>query len=176
MQRINRIIDLIFKGMLYLAGILIIFLMLSITLGIVMRLMGRPLIWVIELNEYVLLYITFLVGPWVLRKDAHVRVDIVLNWVSPRIQTVLMVLNSLVGLCVSLLITFYGARVSLDLLLRGVYNPTLLSFPKGPLVAIIPIGFLLLSVQFLYQIINSWTKLKTEWVAPQISPEVTEVP
>lgn len=170
MQKINRIIDLIFKGMVYLAGILIIFLMLSITLGIVMRLLGRPITWVIELNEYVLLYITFLVGPWVLRKDSHVRVDIILTMVPPRIRTVLMLLNSLVGLCVSSIITFYGARVSWDLLLRGVYNPTLLSFPKGPLVAIIPIGFLFLSVQFLCQIITSWTKLKTEWAAPKVFP------
>jgi hypothetical protein len=32
---------------------------------------------------------------------------------------------------------------------RGVYNPTLMEFPKGPLIAIIPTGAFLLFIQFI---------------------------
>ena len=62
----NRIVDL---GAI-LAGVLLIFLMLSVTLEVGLRyFLGRPTSWVVEICGYTLLYIPFLAAAWVLRTD-----------------------------------------------------------------------------------------------------------
>ena len=161
LNKMVRLLDRILNFMAFLAGILLVFCMLSISLGVLSRyLLGWPISWIIEINEYTLLYITFLVAAWTLREDGHVKVDIVLNLLPNRKKILLSLFNSFIGLIVTLIITYYGALVSVDLLLRGVYNPTLLSFPKGPLVAIITIGTFFVALQFLRNIISEWLKFK----------------
>lgn len=156
-----RLLDCILNLMAFLAGILLIFCLLSVSLGVLSRyLLGSPLSWIIEINEYILLFITFLVAAWTLRVNGHVKVDIVLNLLPIRMKILLSLLNSFIGLIVTLIITYYGALVSVDLLSRGVYNPTLLAIPKGPLVAIIPIGTFFLALQFLRNIITEWLSFK----------------
>lgn len=133
----NRAVDL----MAYLAAILIIFSMITVTANVFMRYMlGKPLGWVYEINGYALLYITFLAAAWVMRKDAHVKVDIVMNWLPPKAKNVLIIINSLIGIVVMLIITVQGTIMTWDFWQRGVYNPTILMFPKALLIAIIPIG------------------------------------
>lgn len=161
LHKMVGLLDRILNLMVFLAGILLVFCMLSISLGVLSRyLLEWPISWLIEINEYVLLFITFLAAAWTLREGGHVKVDIVLNLLPTRMKMLVLLFNSLIGLIVTLLITYYGALVSVDLLLRGVYNPTLLSFPKGPLVAIIPIGTFFLALQFLRNIISEWLAFK----------------
>lgn len=143
-----------------LAGILIIFIMLSVSVNVLMRyVLDKPLSWVIELNEYALLYITFLASAWVARKDAHVKVDIVMNWVGPKAKTVLTLISALICFIVMVVIVIQGVEVAWDLFKRGVYNPTLLMFPKAPLVAIIPVGCFFLAFVFMHKVALAWNEL-----------------
>jgi TRAP-type C4-dicarboxylate transport system permease small subunit len=60
-------------------------------------------------------------------------------------------------------LVWYGAQVAWDHYQRGVFNPTLLEFPKGLVLAVIPIGSLLLLAQFLRRIydgLNTWKILR----------------
>jgi vacuolar-type H+-ATPase subunit I/STV1 len=45
--------------------------------------------------------------------------------------------------------TWFGAEVALDHLIRGLRQPTMMSPPDFPLLAVIPVGFFTLFVQFL---------------------------
>ena len=108
-----------------------------------------PQYWVGELAEYSLLYITFTGTAWVLRKDGHVKIDILMAHINPRKTQILEAIASVIGILVCALLTYYGVDVALDHMARGVYNPTLMEFPKGPLIAIIPIGAFLLFIQFI---------------------------
>jgi TRAP-type C4-dicarboxylate transport system permease small subunit len=111
--------------------------------------LNRPLQWVIELTEYALLYVTFLGSAWLLKQEGHITVDVILVQFSERTQVRLKIFSSIIGVIVSLFLVWYGFEVSWDHYKEGIYNITVLEFPKAPILAIIPIGSLILLMQFI---------------------------
>ena len=142
----NRTIDLLA----IFAGILLIFSMLIICIAIASRyLVGRPMGWVIEITEYSLLYITFLVAAWVLKREGHVKMDLVFSRLSPRTQVLFNMITSGIGAVICFILFWYGVRVTWELYQTRYFTPTILELPKFVIVAIIFIGSLLLCLQFL---------------------------
>jgi len=142
----NRTIDLLA----IFAGILLIFSMLIICIAIASRyLVGRPMGWVIEITEYSLLYITFLVAAWVLKREGHVKMDLVFSRLSPRTQVLFNMITSGIGAIICFILFWYGVRVTWELYQTRYFTPTILELPKFVIVAIIFIGSLLLCLQFL---------------------------
>lgn len=154
----------IFDGILdlfaFLSALLIAFIMLSICLEVFMRyFLNRPLVWVIEMSEYALLYITFLGTAWLLRREGHVTVDILLVRLNPKTRAALGFLSSIIGIGISLVLIWYGSEVAWDHYVRGVFKPTVLQFPTAPVLAIIPIGSVMLAMQFVrrgYVFLRKW--------------------
>jgi len=133
----------------FMAAVLIIFTMLSVGAEVVMRyFLRRPMIWVMEITEISLLFVTFLGTAWLLKREGHVKVDIVTGHLNPRAQDLLGIISSIIGIIVCLVLVWYGIHVSYDYIQGGLYEPTLLELPKGPLLTIIPIGSFLLLIQF----------------------------
>jgi TRAP-type C4-dicarboxylate transport system permease small subunit len=153
---LNRTIDV----MVVIAGILLIFSVLSISMAVGSRyLLGRPWGWVIEMSEYSLLYIAFLVAAWVLRQNKHVRMDLVIDALKPRIQSMLNIITSFICSIVCLVLFLFGAKVTWELFKTHYFTPTLLEVPKAFITVIIPIGFLLLFFQSLNRtsdFLSSW--------------------
>ena len=110
---------------------------------------NRPLIWVVELTEYGLLYVTFLGAAWLLRQGGHVQVDILINFMGERWRRRCAVFSAAMGLIVGIVLTVFGAIVTYDYLVRGMYKPTVLEFPTGIVLAAVPLGSLFLSARFL---------------------------
>ena len=147
----NRIIEL---GAL-IAGVLLIFLMLSVTVEVALRyFLGRPTSWVMEICGYILLYIPFLVAAWVLRKDGHVRMDLVISTLSPKAQSLVNAITSFVCAVICFLLTWYGIKVTLYFAKLGYKTPTVLMLPKSMIITIIFVGSFLLAVQFLIGTFN----------------------
>ena len=148
--KIGRILDKIMEIFAFLAGLILAFILLSVCLEVFMRyFLNRPLQWVVELTEYALLYITFLGTAWLLKRGGHINVDIFLSLLSSRNRAGLKIFSSLIGIIVSFCLVWYGFAVSWEHFQDGIYNITLLEFPKAPLLAIIPIGSLILLAQFI---------------------------
>ena len=152
----NRTIDL----MVILAGILLIFSMLSISMAVASRyLFNRPMGWVTEISEYILVYITFLVATWVLKREGHVKMDLVFNRLSPRTQSMLNMITSGISAIVCFILFWYGVRVTWELFKTRYFTPTILELPKFVIIAIIFIGSMLLFLQFLnrtFGYLSSW--------------------
>ncbi len=150
LKRFSRITE---KGENILAGAAMIVLSLiifSVCLEIIMRyFFNSPLTWVIELTEYGLLYVTFFGAAWLLRNNGHVRVDIIVTFMSERWKKRCAVFSSAMGLIVSLVLTIFGVIVTYDHQVRGIYKPTILEFPAWIVLVAIPIGSLFLSARFL---------------------------
>ena len=109
---------------------------------------GHSIVWVIEICEYSLLFITFLGTAWLLRRDGHVKIDLVVNRLRPRVRAVVSVIISIIGTAVCLVITWYGAETTWSHFIRGTYRITLLETPMYLILAVIPIGSFLISIQF----------------------------
>lgn len=124
--------------------------MLAVCWEVVSRyFLSRATIWVIEFSEYALLYMTFLGTAWLLKQDGHVEMDLLAIWLSEKTRRLMRGIVSLFGALLCLVLGWFGAVVSLDHLRRGLHQPTLIGPPDFPLLAVIPLGFFLLFIQFL---------------------------
>jgi len=142
------------------AGVLIIAIMLIMCYEVVMRyFFNRPPAWPVEICEYMLYLLALLGAAWLLKENGHVRVDIVVSNLNLKAQTWLNIVTSALGVLICLTIGWYGLESTIDHFQRGIPVVTTLAFPKYPLLAFIPLGFFLLSIQFLrqtYGYVTSW--------------------
>ena len=132
------------------AGVLVVLIMLCVCMDVIMRyFFNNPLLWVVEMGEYAMLYITFIGAAWLLKIDGHVTIDILTMRMSGKKRNIFGMITSIIGVFISGFFVYYGALVTWDHFARGVYNPSLLQFPKAPLIAVIPFGAFLLLFQFI---------------------------
>ena len=154
-------VDGIIDGMAAVAGLLLVFMMFSICYEVVLRyFLFSPLTWVTEISEYILLYATFLGAPWVLKKDAHVKVDILLARLGSKTQRIVNMVTSLIGIGVCLVLVWFGTQMALDFYQRGIPVIKSLSVPKFLLVGVIPFGGVFLTIQFVRRMIAFSQELK----------------
>ena len=135
----------------YLSGATIVLVTLLIFTDVTVRasFRGVSLPWVIEISEYLMIYITFLGTTWLLKREGHVKMDLVVNRLTPRNQAMLNAATSIIGLILCLTLTWFGALVTWDYFQRGVYRGFgLIRPPIFIFLAIIPVGSFLLSIQF----------------------------
>lgn len=146
---LDRILDL----MCFLAKLIIAFVMFSVALDVISRyVFNSPMIWVIPVSEYSLVYITFLGTAWLLRENGHVTMDSFLEKLPPLGRVWCGIGGSVLGIIVSFIFTWYGALTTYDHFVRGIYESQVIEMPIAPVLAIIPIGSFFLLVQFIRQI------------------------
>jgi len=145
-----KIFDQVLKIMMVTAGIMLIFIMLSVCLEVILRtFFDVSLMWITEVTEIMLLYITFLGSAWVLREEGHVKVDIILSRLKPRSKAFSGIISSILGIFVSLTLTGFGFKVALDCYHKNIYTPTAMEIPMALIIIIIPLGCLMLFLQFI---------------------------
>lgn len=148
-RRVARIYGILLEVMAWVAGLMIMLMMLAIVYAVIMRFaLDRPEPAVIELSGYLLLYITFLGAPWLLRQDGHVRVDLLVDALKPRAKEVLLGATSVLGALVGVLLVWQGTAVTLSMLRRGVRVTNILDTPQWLLMVIIPISGVFLTIEF----------------------------
>lgn len=150
LTKLGSMYDRLIDGLAYLTGGIFIFIMIAVTVDVSSRkLLGSPIQWVDEVTGYLLLYATFLAAAWLLKKEGHVSVDVVVERLNPRTQTWLHMIISILIAALCLVMAYVGVLTTLDVYRRGVFTVSFLEAPLALLVAVIPLGFLLLFIQFL---------------------------
>ena len=138
-----------------LAALLLIAVMLATTIKVIFRYgLGLSLIGVDQISGTLLLYIAFLGAAWVLRRDEHVIIDLLLGHVGPRIRRFLMVTSSLIGAVVCLVLAVFGTMEVVTSLQRGIRIPAEIEMPRAVNLIVIPVGFLFLGLQFVRRALN----------------------
>lgn len=132
-----------------LAILILILVTLAVCAEVVLRYgLNDPIVWIVEVTEYALLYITFLGTAWTLRRGGHVRVDLFLLAMPRRVELVCGLLTSLIGLAIALVLTVFGAEATWDAYERGLFKPTNLEAPTWIVLLAIPVGAALLIGRF----------------------------
>jgi len=141
---VTPLYDRLLQGLAACAAVLLGASALAITLDVVGRNVGLgTLPWILEVSEYVLPLATFLVAPWLLRRNEHVRLDILLRaW--PGLGHV----TNVIGLAVSAVLVLYGVRTILNSAQQGAMVFKSVVFPEWWLYAPVPLCFTLLAVEF----------------------------
>lgn len=104
--------------------------------------------WILDVSEYSLPLATFLVAPWLLRRNEHVRLDALLTAVPARLARLLDLVADAVGLAVCLVFVVYGAKAIASSAHQGSLVIKAIVFPEWWLYAPVPFCFALLAIEF----------------------------
>lgn len=158
MHRAAHLYGRLLDGLALVAAGTVLALVALISVNILMRNLGlRGPIWTEEASEYGLYAVTLLSAPWLLRRGAHVRVDVLSGALPPRVAFGADLVANLLGLAISLALVRYGVASALDARAMGAMTMKTLFFPEWWLLAALPAAFLLLAVEFAFRIHGQFT-------------------
>src|SRR2546421_212905 len=104
-----------------------------------------------EVGEAMLYLVTMLTAPWLLRRGQHIRVDIVLRAVPPRVGWAFEWAVDALGLACCAAIAYYGARAALASYAAESLSIKTLITPEWWLLSVLPAAFLALSLEMLFR-------------------------
>jgi TRAP-type C4-dicarboxylate transport system permease small subunit len=107
--------------------------------------------WANEVTEYSLYLITLLTAPWLLRRGQHIRIDVALRVMPPRLAWYCEWLCDLIALACCLLIAFAGWKAATASHAIGSMVIKTLAIPEWWLLAPLPVCFTLLAVEVLFR-------------------------
>ena len=140
---------LVIQALAWIAAVVLGLMALAVTLDVLGRNLGWGNTgWVVELSEYSLPVATLLVAPWLLHRNEHVRLDVVLaslpRWLALWLERIADVL----GILICAVFVWYGAKLILDSARLGSMVVKTLSIPEWWQYALVPLSFSLLAVEF----------------------------
>jgi TRAP-type C4-dicarboxylate transport system permease small subunit len=151
--RLSNLFGRLLDGLAALAALLLLAMVVLTTGDIVLRNLARGgFAWANEVSEYALYLMTLLTAPWLLRRAQHVRLDLLLIVVPPRLAWLMELAGDVVGLTVSLALVRYGFTMTHESLRLGSITIKNLVFPEWWLLAPLPITFALIAVEFVFRL------------------------
>jgi TRAP-type C4-dicarboxylate transport system permease small subunit len=156
----KRIFDRIIGFCAFLAGILLAATVVIVCVEIFMRYFFKsPLTWMVEVCEYFLFSIAFLGAAWLLNKDGHVCVDIVIERMRPAGRTYLVLVSMAIGILVSIVICWFSLVAAWDCYESGVMVVKTFAVSKYYFFLLIFWGYLLLLIEFARKFLHHLRKL-----------------
>lgn len=124
--------------------------LLLATYEIVARYFYPPLAqdWSHEVVVYLVVWAVFLTGFALVRRDRHVRADLVIRRLSPGVQRVLETVNSALALAFCLTMTWYGYEAAAFARMLDIRSDSSLLFPLYYYYLCLPVGMGLMSVGY----------------------------
>jgi len=164
LKTINLIIDRITDGFAYIAGVLLVYIVISVTLDVIFRyLFNSPLPYTLDISEILLLFITFLSAAWVMKRGGHVKMDFLLASMKKKNQAFMYGISTVFSAIICLVFCWYGFVVTLDLFQRKIIHGVMLELPRAPLISVIPLSFLFLFFQCIKKSLehfHEWNRLR----------------
>jgi C4-dicarboxylate transporter DctQ subunit len=145
----RKLFDFVIECLAFIAGVLLLLVTLFVSYAVVMRYLHfRPPIWVLQFTEYALLWITFLGAAWLLREGGHIKIDTIISRFNPKGLRTAEIIDDILGFIVCFTIFLFGTLHTIDLYQRGIMDVKGVTVPKFVLFLIIPLGGLILLIQF----------------------------
>lgn len=145
-----------------LAGALIVaFMLLSVNYLVFMRyVLRQPPSWVVELNAYVLVFLTFLTIPWIMAFNEHIRIDVLAEVLPARWNRVVEVaLTATIVVFLLVLAVLTAERAWTALVGRQEFVGAIV-VPKFPFFAVIPVGCVLMALEAALKLADDVYKLR----------------
>jgi TRAP-type C4-dicarboxylate transport system permease small subunit len=151
-NRLSTLFGHLFDFFAVVAALLLLAMVIVVTADILLRnTLGVGFSWANEVTEYALYVITLLTAPWLLRRGQHVRIDMALAIVPPRVAWTMEALADIIGLAASLVLIWYGAIMTVQSAHLGSLTIKNLVFPEWWLLAPLPVCFALVALEFVFR-------------------------
>ncbi|MFT9846327.1 TRAP transporter small permease [Aneurinibacillus sp. REN35] len=156
-----RFIDMLSEWSGYLSGGAVLISTLIIVHEVVMRyFFAQPAIWQIEISMYLLLFTSFVGASYGLKHDAHVGIDLLVSKLAPRAQKKMRMFTSLLCIGLTILIGWRAGVLWLEAYENGWRAESLISTPLSIPYIALPLGMLLMTLQFIVLLYEDWSWLK----------------
>jgi TRAP-type C4-dicarboxylate transport system permease small subunit len=152
MTRLSAMFGRLLDALAMAAALILSAMVVVVTADIVLRnSTGGGFAWANEVSEYALYLMTLLTAPWLLRRGQHVRLDVILTLVPPRVAWLMEAAGDALGFCVSVVLVRYGLAMTADSARLGAITIKNLVFPEWWLLAPLPATFALLAIEFVFR-------------------------
>lgn len=149
-RTIDRGIDRLVLSGAYLSGALLLILGLIIFVEVVLRyFFNAPTAWVFEYSIYLVMGATFLILANTIRSDNLIRVELLLRFYPPRMLRALEIFVSVIGIIFSGVLLWKGLEMAIHSYTLERVSTTIMRTPLYIPQSLIPLGGLLLTLQFL---------------------------
>jgi len=152
MTRLSSLFGRLFDALATIAAVILLAMVALVTADIVLRnMLGTGFAWSNEVTEYALYIITLLTAPWLLRRGQHVRIDMMLVLVPPRLAWLCEAAADIAGLAASFVLIWYGTVMTVQSARLGSITIKNLVFPEWWLLWPLPLCFALLALEFVFR-------------------------
>ena len=152
MKRLSDLFGRLFGFLATIAALLLLAMVVVVTADIVLRNVARiGFPWANEVTEYALYLTTLLTAPWLLRRGQHVRIDMALALVPPRVAWLMEAAADLLGLAASLVLIWYGTIMTVQSARLSSLTIKNLVFPEWWLLWPLPACFVLVALEFVFR-------------------------
>jgi TRAP-type C4-dicarboxylate transport system permease small subunit len=103
---------------------------------------------IVEISEYSMPLATLMAAPWLLYRNQHVRIEVLVASVSAASARRLGMAGDAVGFGVSIVLSWYGAAAVRDSVNLGSLVIKAVVFPEWCVLLPLPLAFALLAVEF----------------------------
>ena len=170
----TKVIDGLFAVMAVVISIILVLMTLTIGYAIFARAVGLPgPIWIVQFNEYAMLWATFLGAAWLLAKKRHVSIELVVSHLNRGTQKVFHLIHSLLGVGLCAVLCWYCTLTTVENIQRNVINVQAVDVPMGYVLMAIPFGFFLLLIQFIRDVFAAVHALSNPAAADPLGSEAS---
>lgn len=153
---INRIL-------VHICGVFLVVLLLLLCVNVGMRYaLNNPIPWAEQVTNYFLILITFLAAPAVLAEQGHVSIEMVRERFKGKAGLRFDRITHLLGLIYCAWFTYWGVVEVLKLYERNSYFFEAINVPQWIIVSIIPVGGLLMTIEFINKLIIPASSMKQQ--------------
>ncbi|MBM9461822.1 TRAP transporter small permease [Aeromicrobium sp. YIM 150415] len=151
-----RWISVLTDGTGYLSAIALIVATGAVLHGVIMRYFFKaPTLWQTEAATYLLILVAFIGSAYGLKHRAHVGVDLFVELLEPRKRLIARVTTAVLSVAVIAIVAVTATSMWWHAAANGHHATTSWGPPLGVVYAILPLGMLLLALEYVRQIVDA---------------------
>jgi C4-dicarboxylate transporter DctQ subunit len=171
----TKVLDRLYEFLEAVICVIMVLMTLTIFYAVFARGVGLPgPVWIVQFNEYAMLFATFLGSAWLLSKGKHVSIELIVCRFSERSRKILRIIHSFVGIVLCAILCWYGAVTTIEHFQRNVIHVQAVDVPMAYVLFVIPLGFFLLLIQFIRDFFAGLHAIRTPATPGLPGPECLE--
>ncbi len=148
----NTVLNSIKKAEAFIGTVFIVFIVLLVFIAALVRWLGYPIAWSIDVAQLLFGWVVFLGADVALKNDSHIGVDMVINKLPFKAKKAVKIINYICIQLFLMVIIYYGVRLSIQNYER-LFNTLRLSYSYATIS--VPVGCSLMFLTICEKIIRA---------------------
>tara|TARA_R110000787_G_scaffold36875_6_gene93975 strand:- start:291 stop:788 length:498 start_codon:yes stop_codon:yes gene_type:complete len=162
MSTFERLFSAVLMALAIFAGVIFAAITITVPIDAIGRyLFASSIVGLTDLVENGLMAAVLLAAPWILYKGEHVAVDLFAAALGDTARRILHTATCLLGIVISLVMTWYGIETMLRAMNSGTMVRRILTFPQSWTFVPLIICFALIAIEFARQLFAGPKTIKT---------------